>query len=126
MNDDRTNTPARTHPDAAFVRRCRVVCVAAIRFALLALAVVLASNGLYVVESVIASAYYGSSLGLGWLWIIAPIGQIVGLAFLWWLAPWISRRLVPSPPDPGRCPKCKYPLEGLDADNCPECGTRIR
>ena len=66
----------------------------------------------------------GLQLAIALALILSPF--FGSAAVLWFFSPWLSRRVFPSPPDPTRCPKCKYPLEGLDADDCPECGTRIR
>ncbi|MCB9841530.1 MAG: hypothetical protein H6809_07770 [Phycisphaeraceae bacterium] len=126
MSKRAANTGAAAHPDGVFVRRCRVVCVGVVRFAVLGLAVALASDGLDMVVRIVSRLYYGSPAGLGWLAVIGPATRIGSLVLLWWVAPWVARRVIPEPPDPTRCPKCKYPLEGLDADTCPECGTRIR
>lgn len=117
-----------SHPgdDATFVRRCRIVAVAAMRLG----AIYLAWRALAgLLSTIMSMAQYGTLAGgppvtfLTALLIAAPV---VSGFVLWISAGWLAARLLPMPPSRSQCPKCKYPIGDLDADTCPECGARVR
>lgn len=74
---------------------------------------------------------------VGFIWLFVVLGfsygninlPILGVISLGCFSSafWINNRLVAmgSTRPVGRCPHCRYDLQGINSDKCPECGTAI-
>ncbi len=55
-----------------------------------------------------------------WRSLIRMLIYVLAYVGLWYLAPFLARAALPW--GMTKCPKCRYDLEGLRGDVCPECG----
>lgn len=112
--------------DRVFVSRGRVVMTGVLRLAGFGAA---ALGVLGVVEASLAMTIersLGRAPALGMVSLAREAALLLGGVVLWGVAPWLSRRALRMPAGKWQCSKCRYPLEGLEGDRCPECGTEVR
>lgn len=116
--------------DEVFVGKCRVVGAGVVRLGALWLALQVSRSAVEQISSIagrmgaVGRAVYGSANDYAAL--IAMGLTLGGAIAMWFWAGWIARRIFPMPPPRNQCPKCKYPLEGLKGNRCPECGGKVR
>lgn len=113
--------------DEVFVGRCRTVVAALLRVAALVATLWMMGRVLESSASLISRQSFGGASRLDYVAIMLRLVGLAMCATAWFAAAWLARRLIPMPRERrNQCPKCKYPLEGLTGDTCPECGSEVR
>jgi hypothetical protein len=118
---------AARQDDRAFVRRCRIVARGVLRLVSLAIALHAASLALRAGVEIAGYRTFGGGIRVDTLTAVSLGGGVSMAAAIWLFSGRLARMCFPEPAaGRNQCPKCKYPLEGLESDRCPECGTNIR